>query len=42
MSASHVEVCSAPLLGQDNDSVYAELAECTPEQLEELRNARVI
>jgi len=42
MSGSHVPVCSAPLLGQDNESVYAELADCTPEQIRDLRDARVI
>jgi formyl-CoA transferase len=42
MSRSHVPVCSAPLLGQDNDSVYAELANCSTRQIRELREARVI
>jgi formyl-CoA transferase len=42
MSRSRVPVCSAPLLGQDNESVYMELAGCSPEALSELREARVI
>jgi formyl-CoA transferase len=42
MSRSEVPVCSAPLLGQDNDSVYTEVAGCSTEQLRELRDARVI
>jgi formyl-CoA transferase len=42
MSRSHVPVCSAPLLGQDNERVYAELAECDAQQLRELRDAHVI
>jgi formyl-CoA transferase len=42
MSDSNVAVRSAPLLGQDNASVYGELLGCTREQLDELRAGRVI
>jgi formyl-CoA transferase len=42
MSESNVAVQSAPLLGQDNATVYGELLGCTQEQLDELRAARVI
>jgi formyl-CoA transferase len=42
MSRSHVPVCAAPLLGQDNDSVYSELAERSPRELDDLRTAHVI
>lgn len=42
MSDSVVPLKSAPLLGQDNDSVYGEMLDCTSEQLAELRAARVI
>ena len=31
MSDSAVPIRSAPLLGQDNDSVYSELLGCTPD-----------
>lgn len=37
MSDSNVPLASAPLLGQDNSQVYAELLGCTPEQLDALR-----
>ena len=42
MSASHVPVVAAPLLGQDNQQVYTELLGCTPEQLEALHAEEVI
>jgi formyl-CoA transferase len=42
MSESHVPLRSAPLLGQDNDTVYAELVGCSPQQLAELHGAKVI
>jgi formyl-CoA transferase len=42
MSDSRVRVEAAPLLGQDNARVYAELLGCTPEQLEALRAEEVI
>jgi formyl-CoA transferase len=42
MSESVVPVQSAPLLGQDNATVYGELLGCTAEQLAELREARAI
>ena len=42
MSESAVPVRSAPLLGQDNATVYRELLGCSQEQLDELREARVI
>jgi len=42
MSDSAVPVRSAPLLGQDNATVYGELLGCTRDQLEDLREARVI
>jgi crotonobetainyl-CoA:carnitine CoA-transferase CaiB-like acyl-CoA transferase len=35
-------VTSAPLLGQDNETVYAELAGCTQEQLVQLRADKII
>ncbi len=42
MSDSAVAVQSAPLLGEHNATVYGELLGCSQEQLNELRNARVI
>jgi formyl-CoA transferase len=42
MSDSAVPVTSAPLLGQDNETVYAELAGCTQEQLVQLRADKII
>jgi len=42
MSDSNVPLTAAPLLGQDNPRVYAELLGCTPEQLEALRAEEVI
>jgi formyl-CoA transferase len=42
MSDSRVPLASAPLLGQDNPQVYAELLGCTPEELEELHAQEVI
>jgi formyl-CoA transferase len=42
MSKSHVPLQSAPLLGQDNEAVYHEVVGCSPEQLAELREQRVI
>ena len=42
MSESAVAVQSAPLLGQDNATVYGELLGCSAEQLAELAQARVI
>lgn len=42
MSDSVVPIKSAPLLGQDNETVYGELLGCTADQLSELRAARVI
>jgi formyl-CoA transferase len=42
MSDSAVPVRSAPLLGQDNATVYGDLVGCSREQLDELREARVI
>jgi formyl-CoA transferase len=42
MSDSKVPLQSAPLLGQDNTQIYAELLGCTPEQLEALRAEEVI
>jgi formyl-CoA transferase len=42
MSDSTVEVHSAPLLGEHNETVYGELLGCNAEQLDELREARVI
>ncbi|MCA1644126.1 MAG: CoA transferase, partial [Chloroflexi bacterium] len=42
MSDSNVPLASAPLLGQDNAPVYAELLGCTPEQIDALRAAEVI
>jgi formyl-CoA transferase len=42
MSDSEVAVTSAPLLGQDNKTVYGELVGCNAQQLGELRAAGVI
>jgi formyl-CoA transferase len=42
MSDSCVPVVAAPLLGQDNSSIYGELLGCTPDQLEALRREEVI
>jgi formyl-CoA transferase len=42
MSDSLVPVTSAPLLGQDTNSVFGDLVGCTQHQLEELRQAKVI
>ena len=42
MSSSKVPLKSAPLLGQDNASVYGELLGCTPEQIDALRAQEVI
>ena len=42
MSDSVVPVQSAPLLGQDNATVYRELLGCSEQRLAELREARVI
>lgn len=42
MSDSVVAVQSAPLLGQDNATVYGQLLRYSEEQLAELREARVI
>jgi formyl-CoA transferase len=42
MSDSHVPVASAPLLGQDNEAVYREVLGCTPAQLADLRDSKVI
>ncbi|MBV9359132.1 MAG: CoA transferase, partial [Chloroflexi bacterium] len=42
MSDSCVPVVAAPLLGQDNASIYGELLGCTPDQLEALRREEVI
>ncbi|MBV9326451.1 MAG: CoA transferase [Chloroflexi bacterium] len=42
MSSSHVPLRAAPLLGQDNASVFAELAGCNAGELRELQAARVI
>jgi len=42
MSESHVPLRSAPVLGQDNATVYGELLGCSRGQLAELREARVI
>jgi crotonobetainyl-CoA:carnitine CoA-transferase CaiB-like acyl-CoA transferase len=42
MFESHVSVKSAPLLGQDNDGVDHEVLGCTPQQIAELRERRVI
>jgi formyl-CoA transferase len=42
MSDSSVPLVAAPILGQDNAQVYAELIGCTPEQLEALRAEEVI
>jgi formyl-CoA transferase len=42
MSESTVPVRSAPVLGQDNASVYGDLLGCHADQISELRAARVI
>ncbi len=42
MSESNVPVQSAPLLGQDNATVYRELLGCTEDQLADLRHTGVI
>jgi formyl-CoA transferase len=42
LSDSVVPVKSAPLLGQDNETVYAELLGCTAQHIAELRVAKVI
>jgi formyl-CoA transferase len=42
MSESHVPLKSAPLLGQDTETVYNGLLGCTPERLAELREQKVI
>lgn len=42
MSDSVVPIQSAPLLGQDNATVYGELLGCSEQRLAELREARVI
>jgi formyl-CoA transferase len=42
MSASHVPLKSAPLLGQDNEAVYGQFAGYSSEQLSALREAAVI
>jgi formyl-CoA transferase len=42
MSDSVVPITSAPLLGQDNTTVYGELLGCGEERLAELHEARVI
>jgi formyl-CoA transferase len=42
MSDSHVPVVAAPLLGQDNQQVYADLLGCTREQLDALHAEEVI
>jgi formyl-CoA transferase len=42
MSDSVVPIQSAPLLGQDNATVYGTLLGCSEEQLADLREARVI
>ena len=42
MSNSMVPLKSAPLLGQDNSQIYAELLGCTPEQIDALRAEEVI
>jgi formyl-CoA transferase len=42
MSDTEVEVTSAPLLGQHNEEVYAEVLGYTAEQLAELREEGVI
>jgi formyl-CoA transferase len=42
MSDSVVPIKPAPLLGQDNDSVYSELLDCTPDQLAELRSEHIL
>jgi formyl-CoA transferase len=42
MSDSKVGLESAPLLGQDNTSIYSELLGCTPEQIDALRAEEVI
>jgi formyl-CoA transferase len=42
MSESQVSLKSAPLLGQDNEAVYKEILGCTPEQIADLREQRII
>ena len=42
MSDSHVPLAAAPLLGQDNEQVYGDLLDCSPEQLRELHAQEVI
>ncbi len=42
MSASHVPVTAAPLLGADNEDVYGQWAGCTTEQLAALKEDGVI
>jgi len=42
MSDSVVPLKSAPLLGQDNETVYTELLGCGPEELAKLRAARIV
>jgi formyl-CoA transferase len=42
MSDSAVPIQSAPLLGQDNVTVYGELLGCSREQIEELHQSGVI
>ena len=42
MSESYVPLQSAPLLGQDNSTVYGELLGCSPARLIELHEAKVI
>jgi len=42
MSASHVPVTAAPLLGADNEDVYGQWAGYTPEQLATLKEDGVI
>jgi formyl-CoA transferase len=42
MSESHVPVTAAPLLGQDNATVYGELLGCSGAEIEQLRAEEVI
>jgi formyl-CoA transferase len=42
MSESHVPLHTAPLLGQDNETVYGDLLGCSPQRLTELHEAKVI
>jgi len=42
MSRSHVPLKSAPLLGQNSDEVYMDVLGCTPQQIADLREQRVI